>query len=241
LKNMLMCSEQKLNCHECPSFNKGIFSELSRSELVCLEKYKSLFSLKRKDTLFNENDAVRGLYCIQSGKVKLFKTTIDEKQQILNVVEPGYLLGHASLFTQRPHTFTAEALEDCEVCFWEQEGFLSILQTNASVTLKLMKQLSAALNRSEDQVLDLAYKTVRGRFSAFLLTLMKKFGVLENNAYRLDIYLSRQELSQAVGSTEETIVRLLSEFRKDGLIEMKRKCLFVINPEKLTLYTSGGY
>lgn len=238
---MSPCSQKKSECRHCPSFSAGIFSELSEDELVLLEGHKSIHEFKRKQIVFLEGDDVQGIFCIQSGKVKIYKTTGDGKQQILNIAQPGSLLGHSSLFTQCPHAFTAEALDDSQICFWNQEGFLSILQRNPPVALKLMTQLSAELNRAEEKVLENAYQSVRQRFAKFLLMLKDKFGVSESQGYRLDIYLSRQELAQAIGSTEETVVRLISEFHKDGFINIDKKNIFVIEPDKLLTYTKTGY
>lgn len=238
---MNFCSEQKLSCHQCPSFKLGVFSGLSVRAMEQLEAHKTLKQYKKKDIIYAEGEPLRGLFCIKSGKVNLFKTASSGKRQILKIARPGDLLGHSSMFTHSPYLTSAEALEDCAVCFWDRDGFLSIMQTNTSVTFKVMAQLSAELNRSEHQVLDLAYRSVRGRLADFLLTLMKKFAVHEKGAYRLAIDLSRQELAQAIGSTEETIVRLLSEFREDGFIKVDRKSIAILDPVKLAGYTEGAY
>lgn len=229
------------SCRLCHSFEAGIFSELSDQDLELLKQSKIKNRYKRKQIIFYENNPIVGLYCIQSGKVKLYKTSEKGKQQILKIAQAGHVLGHSALFADTPHMATAEAIEDSEICFLDKNRFLSILQANPSVALKVLGQLSRDLNRSEGQVLDLAYKSARVRFAEFLLTLKQSFGVYDNGVYRLQIILTREELAQAVGVTTETAVRLLSEFRAEGLIEIEKKSITLLDSKKLIEFTEAGY
>lgn len=229
------------SCRLCQSFETGIFSELSDQDVELLKQSKIKNRYKRKQIIFYEGNPIVGLYCIQLGKVKLYKTSDRGKQQILKIAQAGHVLGHSSLFTDTPHIATAEAIEDSEICFLDKNRFLSILQANPAVALKLLGQLSRDLNRSEGQVLDLAYKSARVRFAEFLLTLKQSFGVCDNGAYRLHINLTREELAQAIGTTTETAVRLLSEFRAGGLIELEKKSIVLLDFKKLIEFTEAGY
>ena len=238
---MSQCSKSSQNCRLCHSFERGIFSDLSERDLKLLEQCKTANHYKRKQIIFYEGNPVVGLYCIQSGKVKLYKTSDDGKQQILKIAQGGDVLGHSALFTETPHIATAEVMEESDICFLDKTKFLSVLRGNPSVSLKLLGQLSHELNRAEEQVLDLAYKSVRVRFVEFLLTLKQSFGVYEEGVYKLQISLSREELAQAIGTTVETTVRLLSEFRAEGLIEVEKKSIAIREPEKLLAFTKTGY
>lgn len=238
---MSLCAKSSQSCRLCRSFESGIFSDLSEKDLKLLEQCKTANHYKRKQIIFYEGNPVVGLYCIQSGKVKLYKTSGDGKQQILKIAQGGDILGHSSLFTDTPHIATAESIEESDICFLDKHRFLALLQANPSVSLKLLGQLSRELNRSEEQVLDIAYKSVRVRFVEFLLTLKQSFGVYEQGVYRLQITLTREELAQAIGTTVETAVRLLSEFRTEGLIEVEKKSIAIRDPEKLLEFTESPY
>lgn len=238
---MTICGKGSQSCRLCHSFESGIFSNLSEKDLALLEQCKTANQYKRKQIIFYEGNPVVGLYCIQSGKVKLYKTSDDGKQQILKIAQGGDILGHSSLFTDTPHIATAEVIEESDICFLDKTRFLSVLQANPSASLKLLGQLSRELNRSEEQVLDLAYKSVRVRFAEFLLTLKQSFGICEHGVYRIQIVLSREELAQAIGTTVETAVRLLSEFRAEGLVEVEKKSILIKEPEKLLAFTEAGY
>ncbi|MDP2644003.1 MAG: Crp/Fnr family transcriptional regulator [Desulfobacterales bacterium] len=238
---MSLCGKSFQSCRLCQSFESGIFSDLPEKDLKLLEQCKTANHYKRKQVIFYEGNPVVGLYCIQSGKVKLYKTSGGGKQQILKIAQEGDILGHSALFTETPHMATAEVMEEANICFLDKTRFILVLQTNPSVSLKLLGQLSRELNRAEEQVLDLAYKSVRVRLVEFLLTLKQNFGVYEQGVYRLQISLSREELAQAIGTTVETVVRLLTEFRTEGLIEVEKKSIAIREPEKLLEFIEAPY
>ncbi len=237
---MSLCGKSSQSCRLCQSFESGIFSDLPEEDLKLLEQCKTANHYKKKQIIFYEGNPVVGLYCVQSGKVKLYKTG-GGKQQILKITQGGDVLGHSALFTETPHMATAEVIEEANICFLDKTRFILVLQANPSVSLKLLGQLSRELNRAEEQVLDLAYKSVRVRLVEFLLTLKQSFGVYEQGVYRLQISLSREELAQAIGTTVETTVRLLTEFRTEGLIEIEKKNISIREPEKLLEFIEAGY
>lgn len=238
---MAVCGKGPESCRLCRSFERGIFSGLSEKALRILEQCKTANHYKRKQIVFYEGNPVVGVYCLQSGQVKLYKTASDGKQKIVKIAHGGDVLGYSALFTETPHLVTAEVMEEADICFLDKAKFLSVLQANPTVSLKLLGQLSHELNRLEGEVVDLAYKSVRVRLAEFLLALKQSCGVYEDDAWRLQITLSREELAQALGTTVETVVRLLSEFRADGLILVDKKSLFIRHPEKLLEFTGSPY
>lgn len=239
----MSCSSKKTSgsCQLCQAFEGGIFSDLSKEELNLLDQCKTSNTYKKKQIIFYEGNPVVGVYCIRSGKIKLFKTSVTGKQQIIKIAKKGDILGHSSLFLEAPQAATAEVLEDAEICFLDRSRFLALLRANVSASLKLLTQVSRELNRSEEQSLDLAYKSVRVRFAEFILTLKHTFGVVKNGIDQIDIALSREELAQAIGTTTETVVRLLSEFRAEGLVEIEKKSISILDAQKLLSYTQVGY
>lgn len=117
-----------------------------------------------------------GLYCVQSGRVKVYKADDEGKQVILRIAEEGDVLEISSLFTETPHMATAEAVEDSNVCFLDKNRFLSIINANVSVALKLIAQLSQDLSRLAAQLLDVTYKPVHIRLAKCLLATGKGSG-----------------------------------------------------------------
>jgi CRP/FNR family transcriptional regulator len=238
---MAKCHAQSDSCKLCPSAGKGIFAQLQSHELEWLDEYKTSNRYRKGQVIFYEGNPQLGLYFVRSGKIKVYKSNTDGKQQILRIASPGDILGHSSLFSGKPSNATAEAIEDAEVCFLDKNGFFSILKNNHSIALNLLNRLSSELIRVEEKTMDLAYKSARARFAELLLTLKESFGVPQKGLHRLDIALSREELAQAVGTTVETAVRLLTEFREEGFIEVDRKNISIVAPDKLLELTSPAY
>lgn len=238
---MDICTRDSRSCRSCDSLEEGIFSGLSKQEMDLLDQHKTVNRYQRKQIIFYEGHPVVGLYCVRSGKIKLYKSSPSGKQQILKIARVGEILGHSSLFANAPHIASAEAMEESDICFLDKHRFLLLLQAHPSISSKLLGQLGRELNRSEEQVLDFAYKSVRVRLVEFLMTLRRSFGVHKEGDDRLNISLSREELAQAVGASVETVVRLLSEFRSEGLIGLEGKDIVILRPERLLEYTVSGY
>ena len=148
------CGKESPNCRLCFLFDEGIFSDLSDNDLELLNRSKTTNQYKKKQIIFYEGHQIVGLYVIRTGRVKLFKTTPDGKQQILKIAREGEVLGYSSLFTDTPHNATAEAVADSDICFLDKARFLAIIHDNVSVALKLLVQLSRELNRSEEKTID---------------------------------------------------------------------------------------
>jgi CRP-like cAMP-binding protein len=238
---MKSCSQLSQSCHLCQSVHKGVFADLSEKDLTLLDSCKTSNRYKRKQIIFYENNPILGVFFVRDGKVKLYKTSRDGKRQILKIAQAGDALGHSALFSDTPHATTAEIVEDANICFLDKAKFLMVLRSNPSVSVKLMEKLSKDLNQAQDQVLDLAYKSVRVRFVELLLTLKQSFGVFENGVYKLEISLSREELAEAIGTTEETAVRLISEFKSNDWIELDKKNILIKKLDELVQLTEFGY
>lgn len=229
------------SCKACSSLECSIFSDLPEKDFYFLDRCKTVNCYKKRQIIFYEGNPVLGLYCIRSGKIKLYKTSAEGKQQILRIVKAGDMLGHSALFSNGPHSTTAEVIEDSDICFLDKNGFLSILRNNPSIAVKLLARLSSELVHTEKKALDLAYKSTRVRLAELLLALKETFGVREEGVDKLNISLSREELAQAVGITVETAVRLLSEFREEGFIGVNKRSISILDSEGLLELIGSGY
>jgi len=218
-----------------------VFADVSEPCLEYLDACKTVRQYKPGEIIFREKTLISGVYCVRSGKVKLYKSGEHGKRQLLNIATSGAVLGTSALFSDVPHVVSAEVIEGTEVCFFPKEGFLAALKQSPSIAINLLARLSGELNRAEEQVFDLAYKSIRVRFAELLLTLRKNFGTDEEGACRLQISLSRAELAQAIGTTLESAVRLLSEFRREGIVEIENKQVIIREIDKLKKFTTSSY
>lgn len=173
-----------------------------------------------------------GVYCLHSGKIKLYKVDTDGREQIIRFVTSGELFGYSAIIGSRFNLITAEAIEDSIICFIDRSFFSDLLLKYPGINKTLLSSLGSMLNDAEDKIISLAHKQVRERLAEALLVLCRKFhpeGCKDNNV----LLLSREDLANIVGSATETIIRLLSEFREEGLVEIHGRRIILKNIRKL--------
>ncbi len=234
----------KNECHDCRMCESRDASVFHNLEAPAIEELTSLIvqnKYKENQIVFCEGNFPLGVYCIQKGKIKLYKTDINGKVHIFSILKKGDLLGQSSLFSDRELNYTAEAMEDAEVCFLEKNKFHRLLKSQPSVVLEILGRMVNDLESSQEKAINLAYRSVRVRFAELLLTLNKSFGQKSKEHILLDVQLSREEMAQAMGTTEETTVRLLTEFKNEGLVEMEGKKICIKDLPKVEAMTNAEY
>jgi CRP-like cAMP-binding protein len=224
---------KKTNCDTCPSRGQGIFCELEMNELSEVSQNKVTNVYKRGQTIFYQGNPSFGLYCINSGKIKISKTATDGKESIIRIASPGDVLGHRSLFSNENYTATATALEDTTICFLDKKFIFNAIQKKPSVALNIIKKLSVEMGAAEQKCADLFQKNVRERLAEHFLGLMKNHGVKEEGRTRLDVKLTREEIASIIGTASETVIRFITEFKNEGLIEQEGKDIYVLDEERL--------
>jgi len=187
---------------------------------------------KKGQTLFNEGSHPFGVYCINTGKVKLAHLGDDGKEQIIRLLKGGDVIGYRALLSGDRYSASAVALEDTQVCFIPKELFANILKNDASLAFEMMKLLSDELHRTEMKLTHLAQKPVRERLAETLLFIKETYG-FEEDGITLNVRLSREEIANLVGTATESTIRLLSEFKKDNMVELDGKKIKIINQKKL--------
>jgi CRP-like cAMP-binding protein len=178
-----------------------------------------------------------GVFCVNKGKVKISKIGFDGKEQIVRFVMDGGLLGIRALLGDRPYTATATTLEDSVVCFINKETFMQILARYPEIKQCMIRLLSRLLEEAENKITSLAQKPVRERLAEALLTLQQIF-LTDNSTCDIpsdngNINLSREDLANMVGTATETVIRLLSEFKEEGLIAVEGRSISILNAEGL--------
>lgn len=184
---------------------------------------------KKGQILFYEGNPAVGVYCVAAGQVKLYKTSASGRPQILGVVGASTLMGHRALLTDRPHSMTAEALVDSRVCFFERKFFTDLLTQEPSVAREVLKRLSQDLDAVEDRLLDVVEKPVPVRLARLLLMLKEVHGKPTPKGVALALPLTREEMAEMIGTTQETTIRLLSQFRQKGYLKIDKKSLVLTN------------
>ncbi len=196
-----------------------------------IEANRKCFHFKKGELLFKEGDAVKGMFFVNHGLVKIHKKWGDEKELILRIAKDGDIAGHRGLGSDTIYPVSATALEATDVCYVDLDFFESTLKVNHEFLYQLMMFFASELQESEKRMRNLAHMPVRGRIANALLTLKQKFGTDE--AGNINIILSRQDLASYTGTVYETLFRSMNEMQEEGLIKLNGKKIKILKEQKL--------
>lgn len=188
---------------------------------------KKNIQLNKGSRFIQEGDPVTGIYFVCSGKVKVHKQWGD-KELIIRFAHSGAIVGHRG-FTTKGSVFpiSATTLEPCLVCFVELDFFLSTLKVNTELTYQLMLFYADELKESEQKMYNLVHMTVKHRLALAIIRLHDEFGITPSGF--IDIQLSRQDLASYVGTTYESLFRMLNELAREGLITIDGRQIHIEN------------
>lgn len=213
---------------------KSVFCDLNMEGLVELNKHKHCIHFRRNDTIFKENNYPHGIYCMNSGKVKITKAGHDGKDQIVRLAKAGDVLGYRSLLANEPYKASAITLDDSSVCLVPRETFFSLVKQHASLSGKIIQLLNNDLNTAENLLLSMAQKSLRERVAEMLVLLKETYGY-EKDGQTIALRLKREDMANLVGTNTESVVRFLSEFNKNQLIYLEGKKIKILQFDKLFL------
>ena len=218
-------------CEQCIVRQFSSLKALNKEELLKMANCKTSYTIKKGEPIFEEGESVNGIYCVKDGVCKLSKLSANGKDQIVKLVKPGELLGQRSMISDEPANLSAVALEDMEVCFIPKSEVLGFFNNNNQFSMNVMKTICGDLKESDDHMVSMAQKTVKERLAETLLYLEDTFGKNEDGS--LHIQLSREELAGMIGTATESCIRLLSEFAKNGLVNLNGKRISILDKNKL--------
>jgi len=214
-------------CDSCAIRTNPLFRHLTEEEIQNISLNKNTEPYKRGSVIYQEGNRMKGFYCVQSGIVKIYKTGFDGKEQIIRFAQQGDIIGYRSVISNEPACTTTEVLEDCVLCLISAEILLGLVKTNGNFAVELMKLTCKELGEANSYITDIAQKTVKERLAEILLHLHDEFD--EDAEGILKISLTREELSNIVGTATESIIRLLSEFKNERLIELNGRKIKILD------------
>lgn len=231
---------EKIACNLCQAHANSLLNQCDDNVRELVEGHKYCNAYKKGQILFFEGNRPLGVFCINRGTVKLYKTGIDGKEQIVRFAQTGDMLGYRALIAEEAYSVTAEALESTVACFIPKHEFQEILNTQPNFTKALMKSLSTELGVSQEHLLNMAQKSVRERLAETLLLLLDNFhreGVSEDT---IAVQMPREDIANVAGTSTETVIRLLSEFKDQGLVELTGKKITILQRDKLARLARSG-
>ncbi len=220
------------NCQDCIIRGVTIFSDLGDDELESISRLIHLSKYRRHQIIFLEDNPAQTVFIIKSGMIKVSKSLEDGREQILSILKSGDILGFEAIY-EDSYCATAEVVSDAELCCLDKGKFLRLLETNLRISLKMVKALGKELEEARSRIRDLGLKSARERVATFLLSQISPLDKSKSKRQKLTLGLSRQEISEMVGLSQETVSRILSEFKKGKLIKAERKEIVILNPDRL--------
>ncbi len=224
-------------CEQCIVRKLNSLKHLSKEELIRMSSCKTSKVIKKGQPLFQEGDHINGVYCIKDGVCKVSKMSENGKNQIVNLVKRGDIIGERSLVSDEVSNLNAIALNDMEVCFIPKEEVIRDLEKNPAFTMDILKTMADNLKKSDNLIVDMAQKSVKQRLAETLLKLDTEFNTNKQGA--ININLSREDIANIIGTATESAIRLLSELKKKKIIEFKGKDIVIISKSELEKIAQG--
>jgi len=187
---------------------------------------------KKKQLLYSEGNTSNALFFVVSGKVKTFKTNEDGREYIVGLHKAGDFIGYLNLLEDSVYSDAAMTMDESEICVIPKQEFFALLYSNKTIAEKFIKMLSANVIENENRLIKLAYNSVRKRVSESLIMLMDSYKK-EGSKEKFSIPVSRDDLASIVGASKETVIRTLSDFKEEGLIDVTGSTITITNEEKL--------
>ena len=209
-----------------------LFQDMNARDLEQLERGTAMTSCQRGTVFYTPGETGEVLFILKKGRVNLYRMTAEGKKLVTATVEPGTVFGEMSMIGQGMVDSFAEASEDCTLCVMSRTDVERLIREQPSVSLRLLQLLATRLDAAEERLADVAYKSVPARIATTLLRLSGDAG----NAVKL----SHQDIADMVGTYRETATRILNELRAEGLIELKRMHIDIVDAGRLEDVAADG-
>ena len=219
--------------------NESIFSVLTDQEKELLNSGAEIKNIKKGKLIFKEGDEPDGLVFLNKGSAKLYKIGVGEREQIVRLVKPLSFVGYKALFAEKPHTTSAEAIEDSEIIIYQKSDLHKIVSDNSAFAREIIKALANELGFNYNRLINLTQKHIRGRLAETLLLIMDIYG-FESDGKTLKAHFTRENLAHFSNMTTSNAIRTLKDFMEENLIKSEGKRITLINIAQLEKISDIG-
>lgn len=204
-----------------------ILENMTQDELSKIREFSNTQKCHKGETIFLESEPGNRMYLIISGLFKVFKSGINGRDKTLNLLGKGEFFGMTALFSDGVRTNSVQALTEGILMSIERDRYKELISNFPDVALKTIGILSSQLQHANQEIKDLTFKTIEDRLKNTLLELGDKFGTKEENYIRIEQKFTHKELADIVGTTRETVTKLLSSLQDEDLIEIDNRTIFL--------------
>lgn len=213
--------------------NNSILTELPPMEMERLMAHSSEQLYSKGDVIFREGSIPSGIFYMRSGMAKKYKVDKDGREQIIYVANSGELIGYHAVLAEERYPDNAAALEESLIGFIPKEDFLQVLGMSTTLSQRLLKTLSHEFTVFANSVALFAQRSVRERFAMQLILMREKYKQGLTSGEDIAINLSREDLASLVGTARENIVRIIKDFKEEGILETQGRKILIRDVEAL--------
>jgi CRP/FNR family transcriptional regulator len=211
----------------------GLFTGLSEGELTFLAQRAVPRKFSAGEIVFSEDDPCAGMYVVESGHIRIFKTSAGGREQVLSIDGPGGSVAELPVFDGGNYPASVSAVEDTTLLFISKQDFQALCLTHPQVALKVLRVVGARLRRLVGIIEELSFTTVRHRLAAFLVRLAQREGTRIAEGIEITLPASNQELASQIGTVRELVSRNLSRFQQEKFIQMDGRRIVIANLKAL--------
>lgn len=221
------------DCEQCCWKLKQTFPELSEEEIRRVITPEAIKHYGKGELIYPENARIKGCYFIYSGVIRIYQTGHEGKEQIMRFGQAGDIFGFRSVLRHEPACSSVKSHTEMIACYIPDVQLISLIKNNPGFAYSMLQIACKELGDSNRYIRDIAQKSVKERLAEALLLIADDFGLEEDGGLKLDI--TREELSNFVGTATETTIRLLSEYKQEGIVESKGRKIKLLDIEKLKI------
>lgn len=214
----------------------ALFSGLDEKQLSQIRGIAQDKRFGRGQAIFWEGDPGNGFYLVVSGKVKVYKTSSEGKEQILHIYGPGHPIGEVPVFSGSRFPANAMAIEKSRMLFFPRKDFVDLISGHPSLALNMLAVLSMRLRQFTVQVENLSLKEVPARLASYLVYLTSEQG----SSDMVTLPISKGQLASLLGTIPETLSRIFNKMTRQGLIKVKGSEITIVNKDKIEALSENG-
>jgi CRP-like cAMP-binding protein len=223
----------------CLEGASSVFRGLSQEDKEILDHHHLTLNFKKGETIISAGTRPKGLICIVSGKAKMFRTGAGNREQIIKMLRPHSFLAYRSLFSDNPFQFSVMALEESAIVIFEKHPMSGILKKNSELAIRFMRVISEDLISSNNRLISLTQKHVRGRIAESVLLLRDTYGT-EADGATLRVLLSREDLAHLSSMTTSNAIRTLSGLVSEKILDIEGRKITILDLAKLEAISESG-
>ncbi len=204
-----------------------IFQDLSPREMQELDRITTISHVQKGKVFYRPEEVTEVLFIIKQGRVQLYRISAEGKKLVITTLGPGSLFGEMALVGEQMHNTFAEAIEDCLICVMSRTDLERLILNKPQVALRVLNITGRRLHEAEERLEDMAFKGIPARLASLLLRVRAEQGSSEIKG------LTHQDLAEMVGTYRETATQVLNDLKNEGLIDIGRKRIVILDPEGL--------